>query len=443
VKKAPGRWRAENVRTEAIAGATTFLTMAYIIFVQPAVLSTDFTGKPTGLDFGAVLLATCLVSGAATILMGVWAKYPIALAPGMGENFFFVSVIMALAAGGVAEPWRAALGIVFVSGVIFLVLSVLGVREAVLDSISPSMRSAIAAGIGLFIAFIGLRNGGIIVSHPGTLVTMNPRLMSADVAVFLVGLLTAAALHIRGTRGAILIGIFTAAAVAAALGKIQFAGVFGLPHIETPTAFRFDLVTALEPRWLPFVAVFLFMNVFDTIGSVVGVTQQAGLLRDGRLPRAERVLVVDAAGTVLGAALGTSTIVTYIESAAGVSAGGRTGLTAIVAGALFFVALLFSPVIGMIGNYLPITAPALIIVGAMMMSNAARIEWDDLSESVPAFLTLVGIPLAYSIADGLALGFMSYPALKLLAGKGRQVGAVSYFIAALLVAYFVFVRTRL
>src|SRR5918993_3679159 len=438
------RTRAEaTTKTEVIAGVTTFLTMAYIIVVQPAVLSTDFTGKPTGLDFGAVLLATCVVSGAATIVMGLWAKYPIALAPGMGENFFFVSVIMTLAAAGVPEPWRAALGIVFVSGVIFLILSVMGVREAVLDSISPSMRNAIAAGIGLFVAFIGLRNGGLIVTHPGTLVTLNAQLVSADVAVFAVGLMIAAVLHIRGVRGAILIGIVAAAVVAAALGKIHYAGVFGLPRIHTPAAFRFDLATAVNPRWLPFVAVFLFMNVLDTIGSVVGVTQQAGLMRDGKLPRAERVLVVDAAGTVLGAAFGTSTIVTYIESAAGVSAGGRTGLTAVVAGSLFFVALLFSPLIGMIGNYLPITAPALIIVGTMMMSNAAHIEWNDASESIPAFLILVGIPLAYSIADGLALGFISYPILKILTGRGRQIGKMSYGIAALLVIYFVFVRARL
>ena len=435
--------RVASTKTEVIAGITTFLTMAYIVFVQPAVLSTDPTGRPTGLDFGAVLLATCIVSGAATILMGLWAKYPIALAPGMGENFFFVSVIMALAAAGVPEPWRAALGIVFISGVIFLILSVIGVREAVLDSISPSMRNAIAAGIGLFVAFIGLRNGGVIVAHPGTLVTLKPDLVSADVAVFAVGLIAAAVLHIRGVRGAMLIGIVAAAAAAAALGKIHYAGTFGLPHIRTPAAFRFDLATAVNPRWLPFVAVFLFMNVFDTIGSVIGVTQQAGLIRDGKLPRAERVLVVDAAGTVLGAALGTSTIVTYIESAAGVSAGGRTGLTAIVAGSLFFVALLFSPLIGMIGNYLPITAPALIIVGAMMMSNAARIEWDDASESVPAFLTMAGIPLAYSIADGLALGFITYPVLKLLTGRGARIGKMSYALAVLLVFYFVFVRARL
>ena len=436
--------RAETTtKTEVIAGITTFLTMAYILFVQPAVLSTDFTGKPTGLDFGAVLLATCVVSGAATILMGLWAKYPIALAPGMGENFFFVSVIMALGAAGVPEPWRVALGIVFISGVIFLILSVIGVREAVLDSISPSMRHAIAAGIGLFVAFIGLRNGGLIVAHTGTLVTLQPNLVSADVAVFAAGLMTAAVLHIRGVRGAMLIGIAVAAIAAALLGKIHYAGLFGLPHISTPAAFRLDLATAADPKLLPFVAVFLFMNVFDTIGSVIGVTQQAGLMRDGKLPRAERVLVVDAAGTVLGAVLGTSTIVTYVESAAGVSAGGRTGLTAVVTGSLFFVALLFSPLIGMIGNYLPITAPALIIVGTMMMSNASRIEWDDASESIPAFLTMIGIPLAYSIADGLALGFITYPMLKVLTGRGGQIGKMSYGIAALLVIYFVLVRGRL
>jgi AGZA family xanthine/uracil permease-like MFS transporter len=432
-----------TTKTEIVAGVTTFLTMAYIIFVQPAVLSADFAGQPTGLDFGAVLLATCVVSGAATILMGLWAKYPIALAPGMGENFFFVSVIMTLGAAGVAEPWRAALGMVFVSGLIFLALSVLGVRKAILDSISPSMRNAIAAGIGLFVAFIGLRNGGIIVAHPGTLVTLNPHLGSADMAVFGTGLLVAAVLHVRRVRGAILAGIAVSAAVAAAAGKIHYAGVFGLPQINTAAAFRFDLATALNPQWLPFIAVFLFMNVFDTIGSVIGVTQQAGLMRDGQLPRAGRVLVVDAAGTVLGAALGTSTIVTYIESAAGVSAGGRTGLTAVVTGVLFFVALLFSPLIGMIGNYMPITAPALIIVGAMMMSNAARIDWDDLSESVPAFLILVGIPLSYSIADGLALGFISYPLLKIFTGKGRDLSPVAYVIALLLVIYFIFVRSRL
>ncbi len=432
-----------SLRTEALAGMTTFLTMSYIIFVQPAVLSTDFAGHPTGLDFGAVLLATCLASGLATIAMGLWADYPIALAPGMGENFFFVSAVLALGAGGVAEPWRAALGLVFVAGVIFLALSIVGVREAVIDAVSPSMRSAITVGIGLFIAFIGLRNGGLIIGSPGTLVAINPKLASADVAVFAAGLLTAAVLQIRGIRGAILGGIVASAAVALAFGKIRYAGVVGLPHIESSAAFGLDIRTALSPTWLPLVAVFLFMNVFDTVGTIIGVSQQAGLMVDGRLPRVQRVLVIDAAGTVVGACLGTSTVVTFIESAAGVSAGGRTGMTAIVAGSLFFVALLFSPLVGMIGNYLPITAPAFIIVGTMMMTNAAKIEWGDMSEAVPSFLTLTGIPLAYSIADGLALGFITYPVLKVLSGKGREVGAVSYIVSALLIAYFLFIRARL
>ncbi len=431
------------VRIEILAGVTTFLTMAYIIFVQPAVLSVDFAGKPTGLDFGAVLLATCLASGLSTIFMGLWANYPIALAPGMGENFFFVSMIMSLTAAGVPEAWRAALGLVFVAGVIFLVLSVAGVREAIIDAVSPSMRNGIAVGIGFFIAFIGLRNGGLIVANAGTLVGLNSRLASADGAVFVVGLLAASVLQIRKVRGAILWAILLSAALALALGKVRFTGIVGLPQIQASAAFRMDLATALNPRFLPFVAVLLFMNVFDTIGTVIGVSEQAGLIRDGRLPCAERVLVVDAAGTVAGACLGTSTIVTFVESAAGVAAGGRTGLTSVVTGVLFFFALLFSPLVGMIGSYLPITAPALVIVGAMMIQNARKIDWEDSSEGIPAFLTMIGIPLSYSIADGLALGFVSYPLLKLLTGHARSVSITSCLMAALLVAYFVLIRARL
>jgi adenine/guanine/hypoxanthine permease len=432
-----------STKTEVIAGVTTFLTMAYIVFVQPAILSADLTGKPTGLDFGAVLLATCVASGLATIGMGLWADYPIALAPGMGENFFFVSVVMTLASAGVAEPWRVALGLVFIAGVLFLLLSVAGVREALIDAVSPSMRSAIAVGIGLFIAFIGLRNGGLIVAHPGTLVAMNARVASVDVAVFIAGLTTAAALQVRQVRGAILMGILVAAVMALVLGKVQFGGIIGFPRIESPALFRLDLASAADLRYLPLIAVLLFMNVFDTVGTIIGVSQQAGFMRDGKLPRAGRVLVVDAAATVAGACLGTSTIVAFIESAAGVSAGGRTGKAAVVTGSLFFAALAFSPLVRMIGSYLPITAPALIIVGTMMMRNAKDIDWDDLSEAVPSFLTIVGIPLAYSIADGLALGFVSYPVLKLLSGRGRTIGFVPFLIAGLLVAYFAFVRSRL
>ncbi len=432
-----------DVRTEVLAGLTTFLTMAYIIFVQPAVLSTDLAGKPTGLDFGAVLVATCVVSAFASIFMGLFARYPIALAPGMGENFFFVSVVMSLVALGVARPWQVALGIVFISGVAFLVLTALKVREALIDAISPSLRNGIAVGIGVFIAFIGLRNGGLIVDKPGTLVGLNVQAAPADLLVFAAGLVTASVLGARRVRGSLLWGIVAGTLVALAAGRIHPTGVFGLPSVNEPAALRMDVAGALQAPLVPFIIVFLFMGLFDTAGTLLGVAEQAGLLVNDKLPRAGRALLVDAAGITVGAALGTSTVTCYIESAAGVASGGRTGLTSVVTGVLFLLALLVSPLIGVIGTYPPITAPALVLVGAMMMQNAKKIAWDEPSESVPAFLTVVGIPLAYSIADGLALGFVSYPLVKVLSGRGREVRWLAYVIGALLVVYFVFVRNRL
>jgi len=432
-----------DLRTELLAGVTTFLTMAYIVFVQPAVLSTDLAGKPTGLDFGAVLVATCLASAFASIFMGLFARYPIALAPGMGENFFFVSVLMGLASLGVANPGQTALGMVFISGVAFIFLTLIRVREAVIDAISPSMRNGIAVGIGLFIAFIGLRNGSVIVAKPGTLLGLNAHLVSADAAVFTLGLVTAGVLLVRRARGALLWGILASAGLALLLGKVQFGGVLGLPVVHQRAAFAMDLAGALRPALVPFIIVFLFMGLFDTVGTLIAVAEQANLLEQDKLPRANRALLVDATGITLGACLGTSTVTCYIESAAGVAVGGRTGLTSVVAGALFLLALLFGPLIGMIGNCPPVTAPALVLVGTMMMQNARKIEWGDYSESIPAFLVIVGIPLSYSIADGLALGFVSFPVIKLLAGRTRDVRWLSYLMAALLVLYFLFVRSRL
>ncbi len=432
-----------DVRTETLAGLTTFLTMAYIIFVQPAVLSTDLAGKPTGLDFGAVLLATCLASALASIFMGVYARYPIALAPGMGENFFFVSVVMSLTALGLPNAWQTALGLVFVSGLAFLVLTLLRVREAVIDAISPSMRNGIAVGIGLFIAFIGLRNGGLIVAKPGTVVGLNTLIAPADLAVFAVGLLVASVLTVRRARGALLWAILAGALTALAAGKIQFGGIFGLPAVREPAAFQLDIVGALRPSLVPYIIVFLFMGLFDTVGTLLGVAEQAGFLVDQKLPRATRALTVDATGIAAGALVGTSTVTCYIESAAGVAAGGRTGLTSVVTGLLFLLALLCSPLVAMVGTYMPITAPALVVVGAMMMQNARKIEWADPSEGLPAFLTVVGIPLSYSIADGLAIGMASYPIIKLLGGRGREVHWLAYVMAVLLALYFAFVRNRL
>ncbi|KAF0174705.1 MAG: putative MFS transporter AGZA family xanthine/uracil permease [Limisphaerales bacterium] len=457
-----------SVRTELVAGLTTFLTMAYIIFVQPAVLSGAMFGRPTGMEFGAVTTATCLSAALASAIMALYARYPIAQAPGMGENFFFVfGAIPAAAAAGFTNAWQVALGVVFVSGVLFLVLSLFRVRETLLDALSPSMKNGIAVGIGLFIAFIGLQNAGLIVKSPATGVTLNHHFGSPDLIIFFVGLFVAAALHARQVRGAILWGIASATLLAIvfklalpslpdgiAMSKEvtesllvkRFAladKLVAAPPSLAPTFLQMDLRGALSLAMLPFVIVFLFMVLFDTVGTLVGVGEQAGFIRDNRLPRAKEAFVADALGTTAGACLGTSTVTSYLESATGVAAGGRTGLTSLATAALFLLALFFSPVIAMVGGYAPLTAPALVLVGAMMLRNVSKIDWEDPTESVPAFLTVLGIPLAYSIADGLALGFISYSVIKLLTGKGRSVHWILHLLAALLVIYFVAVRARL
>lgn len=432
-----------NVHTEIVAGITTFLTMAYIIFVQPAVLTTDFAGHPTGMDFNAVLLATCLASAISTVIMALLARYPIALAPGMGENYFFVSVVMSLTALGIADAWKTALAIVFLSGAAFVILSLFRVREAVIDGISPSMCNAIAVGIGLFIAFIGLRNGGLIIAKPGTLVGLNTKILSADFAIFGFGLLITAVLHARRIRGSILFGILAAALLAVGLGKVPYTGLVGLPAIQNSAVWQMDFHGALTLTCLPFIVVFLFMDLFDTVGTLVGVAQQAGLMKNNKLPRASEALLADAIGGVVGASLGSSTVTSFIESATGVEQGGRTGLTGLTVAALFLLAIFFSPLVAMIGKYPPITAPALVIVGALMLQNTRKIDWQDFSESIPSFLIIVGIPLTYSIADGLALGFISYPFIKFFSGKEREVKWLMYVLAVILVFYFIFFRTRL
>ena len=443
-----------TVRTELLAGVTTFLTMAYIIVVQPAVLSGVMFSQPTGMDFGAIMTATCLSAALATAIMALYARYPIAQAPGMGENFFFVfSAIPAATAAGFANGWQVALGAVFISGVCFLILSLVGLRELIFNAISPSLKNGIAAGIGLFIAFIGLQNAGLIVKDPGTAVKLNAHFTSPDLIVFFTGLLVTAVLFARKVRGAILWGIASATALTAVLKlvlpqmlmqRFEFAkSLMSAPPSLAPTFLKMDLIHALSPAMLPFVFVFLFMLTFDAIGTLIGVCEQAGFMRDNKLPRAKQAMVSDAVGTVAGAGLGTSTVTSFIESAAGVEQGGRTGLTGLVVAALFLLALFFSPLIAMVGSYPPITAPALVMVGAMMIRNVTKIDWNDATESVPAFLTMIGIPLSYSIADGLALGFISYPVIKLLSGRGREVGWLTYLLAVVLVLYFIFVRSRM
>ncbi len=470
-----------TVRREIVGGLITFLTMSYIIFVQPQVLSGQMFGRPTGMDFEAVMAATCLAAAVATLVMAFAANYPIALAPGMGENFFFVLSVMGAAAalpavqGGQTTAWQVALGVVFVSGVLFFLLYFLGIRQKLLDAVSPSLKNAIAVGIGIFIAFIGLQNAGLIVTAasvvpatppiliPGTLVKLNPRFASPDLVVFFFGLTLTAVLHVRRVRGAILWGILGATVFAAVLKAVLSAspglaglpvvaqsglmqklvfsgGVVSLPPSVGPVFLELDVLNALTGAMVPFIVMFLFMDVFDTLGTMIGVAEQAGFVRDNKLPRAERVMLADQTGTLVGALLGTSTTTSYIESCTGVEHGGRTGLTALTTGVLFILALFFAPLVRMIGSYLALTAPALVLVGAMMAGNVRKVDWDDHSEALPAFLTILGIPLCYSISDGIALGFMSYPLLKVLSGKGREVHWIMYGTGVLLVFYFVFVR---
>jgi AGZA family xanthine/uracil permease-like MFS transporter len=466
-----------NVRREAMAGLTTFLTMAYILFVQPAVLTGRLSGQQEDLmDFGAVTTATCLSAALATAIMALYARYPIAQAPGMGENFFFILSIVPAAAAmidegvrggtiqpGETEPWRIALGVVFYSGVLFLLFTLAGLRQVLLDTITPSMRHAIAAGIGLFIAYIGLRNAGVVlVDNQGA--RLNYQFASPDRIVFFFGLVLSAGLLALRVPAAIFWGIASATLLAIAMRPglpyappwIAQAEVvktshliadfrvadraIALPPSVAPTLFAMDLRHALAPKMAPFILICLFMVVFDTLGTLVGVAERAGLMRDNKLPRAREAFLSDAAGTVVGAALGTSTVTSFIESVAGVEQGGRTGLTALVTAALFLLALFFSPVVAMVGSYGAITAPALVIVGSLMMQSVAKIEWTNHAEALPAFLILLGIPLSYSIADGLALGFIAYPVVKLLAGQGRDVKWLMYVMAAVLAAYFVAIR---
>lgn len=488
-----------SLRTELLAGLTTFLTMAYIIFVQPAVLSGAMFGQETGLDFGAVMTATCLAAALATAIMGLYARLPVAQAPGMGENFFFVFSLLpaahALIAAQIEQgrlapdqttPWQVGLGVIFISGVLFLILSLLGVREMLLEAISPTMRHGIAVGIGLFIAFIGLENGSLVMADPGTLVKLNPHFAAPDIIVFGFGLLVTAGLHARRVRGAIVWGILAATVLAllllhfyprpdilqqtdakkgkmenisseqkaslgewAKLEKLAAAqqrllehGPVSAPPSLSPTLLKMDLRRAVAWAMWPFILIFLFMNLFDTLGTLIGVTEQAGLVQDNRIPRIKQALVSDAIGTVAGAAMGTSTVVSFIESASGVSQGGRTGLTAVVVAVLFLVALFFSPIVALVGSYPPITAPALVVIGSMMIRGVSRMDWTNEAEIIPAFLIILGIPLTYSIADGLALGFIAYPIVKFLAGQGRQVKWLMYLLALVLLAYFIFVRVQ-
>lgn len=415
-----------NWRTEILAGFTTFITMAYIVFVNPSILA------ETGMPFQAVLAATCVASGLGSILMGAFARYPIALAPGMGLNAFFTYAVVK----GMGIDWHVALGAVFLSGLIFLVLTALGIQRLIVKAIPPELYAAVAVGIGLFIAFIGLKNAGIVVAHPATLVTLgNLSLPSTALAVG--GLILIAVLNAWGVRASMLIGILATTVAGALAGFVKWEPRFYSFGDLSSTAFALDIPGALKLGLLEIVFVFLFVDIFDNVGTLVAVGKKAGLIpASGDIPRLNRILFTDATATVVGSLAGTSTVVSYIESAAGVVAGGRSGVTSIVVGLLFFLALLIAPALGTIPA--AATAPALIIVGSLMISHAREIDWDDPLLALPAFLTIITIPLTFSIANGLAFGFISFTLLKLLRGRGAEINWVVYLLTALFIARFLY-----
>jgi len=426
-----------TVGREVLAGVTTFLTMAYIIFVQPAVLSA------CGMDFGAVLVATCVATALASALMAILANYPIAVAPAMGHNFFFAySVVL-----GMKVPWQVALGAVAIAGTIFVLTAGIGLREKLITAIPMSIKSAIAAGIGLLIASVGLQWAGLIVGSPGTLVTLGT-LHSRPVLLALFGLTLTAILAARKVPGALLWGILASTAAGLPLGIVQYQGLAGAPPSIAPTLLKLDVVGALTPGMITVVLVFFFLALFDSVGTLVGVGEQAGLMRDGTLPRARQALLADAIGTIVGAGLGTSTVTAYIESGAGVAAGGRTGLTSLVVSVLFLFALFLHPLVRMIGGGIavgpstlyPVVAPALILVGTMMIGGLRRVPWDDPTEAIPAFLTIIIMPLAVSITEGVAFGLIAYVVLKVATGRAREVHPLLHVFAVLFLARYAFLR---
>ncbi len=411
-------------RTEILAGCTTFITMAYIIFVNPAIL------KETGMPLAAVTAATCLSAAFASILMGVFARYPIALAPGMGLNAYFTYTVVQ----GMGVAWQVALGAVFLSGVAFLILTLAGIRQLIVSSIPSELYAAVAVGIGLFIAFIGFRNSGLIVADAATTVTLG-NLRDPRTLLSLFGLLLIASLYTWRVRAAMLIGILGTTAVALVFGLARWEPRWaGLAEI-TATWFRLDVAGALRLGLIEIVFVFLFVDMFDNIGTLVAVGKKANLFDEAnRIPRVNRILTADSLATVFGSLAGTSTVVSFIESAAGIVAGGRSGVTAIVTGLLFTAALFVAPLVGVIPP--AATAPALIIVGAVMLTHVVEIRWNDPIVSVPAFLTITTIPLTFSIANGLALGFTSFTLLKVLRGQYRQVNWLVYLLTILFLLRF-------
>lgn len=421
-----------NFKKEIIAGLTTFLAMAYILIVNPLTL------QNAGMDFGAVFTATAVASIIGTLVMGIYAKYPLALAPGMGLNAFFAYTVVL----GMGIPWQQALAGVFVSGVFFLILAISGYREIIINAIPAGLKHAAAAGIGLFIAFIGFKEAGIIVANKATFVGLGD-FSNHNVQLALAGIAITVILLARKVSGAIFYGIVLTTVVGMVTGLIDLPKtIFSAP----PSASAFgafwnpltDFDTLFSAKMLVVIFTFLFVDFFDNAGTLFGVAQQAGFVKDNKLPRAGRAMTADSVASISGAVMGTSTVTSYIESSAGVAAGGRSGFTAVVVAALFGLSLFFSPVLSVITP--PVTAAALIMVGVFMASSLGKIEWDKLEEAIPAFLTIISMPLTFSIATGIAMGFILYPLTKFVKGDGKKVHPIMYVLFVVFLIYFIWLR---
>ncbi|MGE5586204.1 MAG: NCS2 family permease [Bacillota bacterium] len=418
-----------NVRTEIIAGITTFMTMAYIIIVNPSILGN------TGMDVGAVMVATILGTALGTLIMAFYANYPFAMAPGMGLNAFFAFTVVL----GMGISWQTALAAVFVDGVIFLILTLLPVRKAIINGVPMTLKLAVSVGIGLFIAFIGMQEAGIIVKNPATLVSLGT-ITAPNVLLSLFGLAVMGLLISRRVKGSLLLGILITTVVGMAFKlnptPTSLASIVGAPPSLAPTFLQMDFRGLLDVGLITVVFTFTFVDLFDTAGTLIGVSTKAGFLNEkGELPRADQALLADAVGTIGGAVFGTSTVTTYIESASGVAEGGRTGLTAVTVAVLFLLSLFFAPLVKLIPA--AATAPALIIVGIFMMEPVMKIDFTDFTEAIPAFLAIAMMPFAYSIAEGLVFGVLGYVIIKLLAGRARQISATMWVLAVLFVIRFI------
>lgn len=415
-----------RVSTEVLAGLTTFITMAYIIFVNPQMMAS------AGMDQGASFAATCLAAALACVFMGLYANWPVGLAPGMGLNAFFTYTVV----GEMGYSWQVALGAVFIAGILFVIMSVTRLRAWMLNSIPKDLRVAMGAGVGLFIGFIGLKSGGLIVDNPATLLSLGD-LASPEPMMAALGFILIAALSVRQVPGAIMLGVLIITVIALATGHIEYRGLISAPPSIAPTFMQLDIAGALEVGMISVIIAILFVNLFDTAGTLLGVATRANLVSEsGEIKHMDKALQADSSSSVVGALFGCAPVTSYVESAAGVAAGGRTGLTAVTVGVLFLLAMFFAPLAGMVPAYA--TAGALVYVALLMMSGMQGLEYDDPTELIPALLTIIMIPLSFSIANGIAVGFISYTAIKVIAGRTSDISFGAWFLTAIFVAKFAF-----